>query len=566
MDSQKTSPTRKITFNRWRYLKLILFFSTIFAHALWWDIILRKIPLLKGRARATTIERYQRIARRFRRLAVEMGGVMIKLGQFLSVRVDILPVEVIGELADLQDEVPAEPIRKILALIEADFGRPADQVFSHFDRNPIAAASLAQTHKAVLKDGRDAVVKVQRPGIDTLVQTDLAAISVAIRWLKLYPRVSRRVNLDWLATEFSTVTNNELDFIAEGKHAEHFAADFKDEPALHVPAIYWDYSTPRVLTMENVAYIRIGDLATLEAAGIDRAEVAKKLYHIYMTQIFATYFVHADPHPGNLFVRPLPGHTGRNENGAVPFQIIFVDFGMVVSIPKRLRTALRDYAIGIGTRDAHRIVQSYVDAGVLLPGADIKRLEEAHQAVFDRFWGMGMTQLRDMALNEAPELINEYRDLIYEAPFQFQVDMLFAVRAVGLLSGMATNLDPDFDPWTETIPFAERLAKEELQKNWQEWAQELLNISQIGFGLLPKVDKMLTLAQRGGLTYEASLAPDTRKAVGRLENAIGKLTWAVVSVGTFLAGAILRAAEGADPLNTGVLIVGVGLFLWKVVR
>lgn len=551
--------------NRTRYLKLILFFTTIFIHLLWWDLILRQIPLVKNRAKNTAVNRYRRIAHRFRLIAVEMGGVLIKLGQFLSVRVDILPAEVLIELADLQDEVPPEPIKPVLALLEADFGRPVDQVFGRFDRETLAAASLAQTHKAILKDGREAVVKIQRPGIDVLVKTDLAAISVAIGWLKLYPRISRRVNLDWLAAEFSSVTSRELDFIAEGKNAERFAADFKSEPALHVPAIYWEYSTPRVLTMENVAYIPIGNLPAIEAAGINRAEVAKKLYGLYMTQIFSTYFVHADPHPGNIFIRPMPPTENPPQNGR-PFQIIFIDFGMVVTIPERLRSALREYVIGLGTRDTHRMVQAYIDAGVLLPGADIKRLEEAHEAVFERFWGLGMSQLRDVALDQAPQLIREYRDLIYEAPFQFQVDMLFAARAVGLLSGMATSLNPNFDPWTETIPFAERMAKEELQKNWKEWAQELLTLSQLAFGLLPRVDKVLTMMQRGSLTYEASLAPDTRKMLNRVEQTMGKMTWALISVGTLLAGAILRAAEGANPLNTGMMLAAAGLFLWRVVR
>lgn len=553
--------------NKTRYLKLILFFSAIFAHLLWWDLILRQIPLVKNRAKSTAISRYRRIAHRFRLIAVEMGGVLIKLGQFLSVRVDILPAEVLVELADLQDEVPPEPLDRVLALLEAEFGRPVDAVFGRFDRATLAAASLAQTHKAILRDGREAVVKVQRPGIDVLVKTDLAAISVAIGWLKLYPRISRRVNLDWLAAEFSAVTSRELDFMAEGKNAERFAADFKSEPALHVPAIYWDYSTPRVLTMENVAYIPIGDLQAIEAAGINRAEVAKKLYGLYMAQIFSTYFVHADPHPGNIFIRPRPARpTEVHPPTGLPFQIIFIDFGMVVTIPERLRSALREYVIGLGTRDAHRMVQAYVSAGVLLPGADIKRLEEAHETVFERFWGLGMSQLRDVALNQAPQLIREYRDLIYEAPFQFQVDMLFAARAVGLLSGMATGLNPNFDPWAETIPFAEQMAKEELQKNWKEWAQELFTLSQLAVGLLPRVDKVLTMVQRGSLTYEASLAPDTRKMLNKIEQTMGKMTWALISVGTLLAGAVLRAAEGANPLNTAMMLAAIGLFLWRVVR
>ncbi len=558
--------TKRASFNATRYRKLVWFFATIFAHVIWWDLFLRKIPLLRGYARRSGIERWRKIARRFRAVALDMGGVLIKLGQFLSIRVDVLPVEVISELADLQDEVPPADLDAVLALIAAEFGCPVEEVFESFNPQPLAAASLAQTYTATLRDGHPVVVKVLRPGIEQMVETDLAAISLAIRWLKLYPRVKRRVNLDWLAEEFTAVTGRELDFEAEGHNAERFAADFADDPGVCIPEVFWEYSTRRVLTMENVAFIRIADLDALDEAGIDRAAVAKKLYGTYMRQVFVTHFVHADPHPGNLFIRALPRPSDALPTDPTPFQIVFVDFGMVAAIPKRLRSALRNFAIGVGTRDVQRIIQSYIEADTLLPGADIKRLEEAHQMVFDRFWGAGMSQLRDMALNEAPQLLEEYRDLIYEAPFQFQVDMLFVVRAVGLLSGMSTNLDPDFDPWSETIPFAETFAREEMRRDWGDWKQQMLVLGRISIDLLPKVDKVLSKAERGLLSFETSFAPDARKSLGRIEHQVHRLTWAIVSVGMLLSGVLLRASEGPDSLNTGLLIAAGVFFVWKVAR
>lgn len=552
--------------DRARYRKVVWFFARIFAHAIWWDLLLRRVPLIRHYVSSSFISRWRRIARRFRALAVDMGGVLIKVGQFLSIRVDILPVEIIRELADLQDEVPPANIEAVIALIEADFGRPINQVFAAFDPQPLAAASLAQAHHAVLMDGREVVVKVQRPSIDVLVHTDLAAIAVALRWLKYYPRISRRVNLDWLAEEFTTVTSNELDFVAEGKNAERFAEDFKDDPVVYIPQIYWEHTTGRVLTMENVAYIRIADLEAIDAAGISRSEMAKKLYRIYMRQIFVTHFVHADPHPGNLFVRPLPRPFGAATDAPTPFQIIFVDFGMMAVIPERLRSALRNYAIGIGTRDAHRVVQAYVEANSLLPGADLKRLEEAHQMIFERFWGIGMRRMRDIAMNDAEYFLREYRDLIYEAPFQVQVDMLFAARGVGLLSGMATNLDPDFDPWAETIPFAENLAREELQRNWPEILQEIVNLARIMATMPDKLDQVLTKAQRGTLAVENALAPDARRAIRGLERALNRLTWVLVFLGLLVAGVLLRAMEEPNWVNGGLLVLSGLVLALKVWR
>ncbi|MEM7028868.1 MAG: AarF/UbiB family protein [Chloroflexota bacterium] len=557
---------KSISINRARFWKITWFFATVFIHAIWWDLWLRKIPFISQHAETTSMDRWRKIARRFRDLSLEMGGVLIKLGQFLSIRVDILPIEVIQELMDLQDEVPPENIDDIIALIEADFGRPLDQIFAEFDRDHLAAASLAQTHRAVLMDGQAVVVKVQRPGIDVLVHTDLASIALALRWLKLYPRVARRVNLDWLATEFTEVTTNELDFQLEGKNAERFMADFADDPDVYFPKVYWDYSADRVITLENVAYIRMADLDGMDEAGIDRVDLARKLYKIFLHQVFVTHFVHADPHPGNLFVKPLPRPADLADDQPTPYQVVFIDFGMVAAIPERLFSALRNYAIGLGTRDAHKVVQSYIEANTLLPGADIKRLEEAHQEVFDRYWGIDMSQMKDIAMNDADYFLEEYRDLVYEAPFQVQVDMLFALRGMGLLSGIATNLDPNFDPWGELFPFARSLATDQLQRSLPEIGQKLIEVAQRIATTPEKVDNILTQLQRGSLTIENSLSPDARRSVRQVEQAVTRLTWAVMGTAGLLSGVLLRINEGGSWLSNGLIFVALYLFIFRVLR
>jgi predicted unusual protein kinase regulating ubiquinone biosynthesis (AarF/ABC1/UbiB family) len=255
-----------------RYRKVRWFFAKAFAHVIFWDIVLNR-PILRW-FRTPPLPRWQKIARRYRGLAVEMGGVLIKLGQFLSIRVDVLPPEVTGELAGLQDEIPPEPLERVLAQLEEDFDCPVAEVFDQFLPEPLGAASLAQVHHARLATGQDVVVKVLRPGIDVLVETDLAAIALAMRWLKWYKRVSNLIDLDWLAKEFAVITRGELDFGAEAEHAEHFTRDFADDPGVYVPKVYRDYCRARTLTLENVGYIKIGDLQAIEAAGISRADVA----------------------------------------------------------------------------------------------------------------------------------------------------------------------------------------------------------------------------------------------------------------------------------------------------
>jgi predicted unusual protein kinase regulating ubiquinone biosynthesis (AarF/ABC1/UbiB family) len=554
-----------------RYRRVRRFVASVFLQVVWWDVVLN-VPGLR-RFRRPPLVRYQEIARRYRTLAGGMGGVLIKLGQFLSTRVDILPPEITAELAGLQDEVPPERFAEIVSQIEADFGRPVSAVFAWLSPEPVGAASLAQVHPARLPTGEEVVVKVLRPGIDVLVETDLAAVRLAARLLKFSRTIRRRVNLDRLGAEITSTTRAELDLTAEGHNAERFAADFAGDTRVYLPKVYWESSARRTLTLENVGWIKIGDLAALDRAGISRPELARVLYRVYLLQIFERSFVHADPHPGNLFVRPLPvGDEPPFPPGAPvppppageerPFQIVFVDFGMVAVIPERLRGALREYAIALGTRDAGRLVRSYVAAGVLLPGADLSRLEEIHEELFQRFWGVRIGSLRDTAFSEAEYFFRQYRDILYDLPFQMQVDLLFASRAVGLLAGLSTQLDPEFDPWAETLPFAERLAAQELRRNWRDLLREGLAQAQVLLTLPRRVDAVLARAERGTLTVQSALTTDSRKAIQRLERSIHRLSWTLVAVGLLIAGVIVHFDAPASPLGLGLVAVAALAFLW----
>jgi predicted unusual protein kinase regulating ubiquinone biosynthesis (AarF/ABC1/UbiB family) len=556
-----------------RYRKVRRFVTRTFLHLVWWDLLLNRSWL--ARWRRPPLERWTEIARRYRGLAVEMGGVLIKLGQFLSVRVDLLPPEVTRELAGLQDEVPPERFEEIVAQVEADFGRPLAEVFSRFDPLPIGAASLAQVHRAALPGGEEVVVKVLRPRIDVLVETDLAAIGLALRLLRVSKRLRRRIDLGRLADEFNTVTRRELDMLQEGQSAERFAHDFAGDPRVYVPRVYWQASALRTLTLEDVGYLKITDLPALERAGIGRRALARALYGIYMQQIFVHHFVHADPHPGNLFVRPLPGPGEApfrpgdpvppppdGEGAAREFQVVFVDFGMVATIPERLRASLREIAIALGTRDSARLVRAYADAGIILAGADLRRLEEVHRTLFDRFWGVSIGQLRETALSQVPSLLLEYRDLIWSLPFQVPVDLLFATRSLGLLAGMATSLDPDFDLWAETVPVAERLARAGLG-GWREWLDEAAAQGRVVLTLPRRLDELLSAAERGDLAFQAALPPETRRALRRLERATLRLAWMVVAAALLLSAVALHIA--GEPAGRWVGALAGAAFLWGVV-
>ena len=223
-------------------------------------------------------------------------------------------------------------------------------------------------------------------------------------------------------------------------------------------------------------------------------------------------------------------------------------------------------AIAVGTQDAHRLVQAYIDAGVLLPGADRHRLEELHEVLFARLGGMKMGQLTGIAMQQAPSLIREYRDILYEMPFQFPTDILFAMRAVAILSGMATTIDRNFDPWAATLPFAERLAVDQFARDWRGVLDEIGELARLALRLPARLDRYLTQAERGELVQQTALAPDAQKSLRRLERSVDRLTWALIAMGLLMTGMLLRATDGPGGASTVTLFAAGVVFLWGITR
>ncbi len=508
-----------------------------------------------------------------------MGGILIKLGQFMSTRVDLFPVEVTRELADLQDDVPPDPSKDIIQVIEQEFGQPIDAIFPQFYPDAVGSASLAQAHAAALPDGQPVVVKVLRPDIFKNVETDLAALRLVFNWLKRLKHIRSRMDLDRLMEEFASTTWNELDLILEKENIKRFAHNLKANPNVGVPEIYEAHCTTRVLTLENVGYIKISDVEKMEACGISCSRVADLLYDIYMYQIFVTNFVHVDPHPGNLFVKPLPLSEEIDSGMATfapddpvpygedrPFQLIFIDFGMTAEISERLKAAMRLGAIGIGTQDARKIIQAYVMAGALRPGADLRRLEAAHQEWLQKVWGLRLGKLHETARQEIRYFMLEYRDVITETPFHIQADMLFISRAVGILAGLTDTIDPHFDPWAKTLTYAKRFAKEELTGDWQGLWEEIFMISKNIWRLPSRMEQLLTRANQGALAVQVSLSPETRKAIRHIDLSVRRFAWMVMTAGLLVSGVNMHIAGKDRPYGIMLIVLSVITFLWGMRR
>lgn len=547
---------------QWRFVRSIAFAAWIFAQILFLRLIAQRV-LGKEFVDRGESQRWRKWSRSFRHFAIEMGGLMIKLGQFISTRVDALPVEITEELVSLQDEVPSVPFEQIRAVIESNLG-PIESRFAWLDEKPVAAASLGQVHRARLLNGDRVVVKVQRPGIADIIYTDLSALAVVAKYAKKYPPIARRADTEKLTEEFGRVLLEELSYVHEAENAQRFAEMFKNDMGVYVPAIYPEHSTDHVLTIEDVTSIKINDYAALEAAGINRNRVAKRLMDTYLQQVFEERFFHADPHPGNLFVYPLPAENYKP--GQRPFYLIFIDFGMTGQLTEKIVNGLIDTMAAVVTRDAKKLIESYDKLGLLLPSADKKRLEEATKAVFDQVWGLSMSELSNMDYDRMAHMGQEFNDLLYEMPFQMPQDWIYLSRAMGILSGMCTDLDPAFNPWQEMQPYTQKMMAQTitgvngahglgfpmLQGLFSgNGAQTLLGVGQaiINRAIAPQssADALLQRLDSGDLQVMVEPGSRYRYQLARLETQSRKTTRAII-FGSLLVSSTLLYTSGSVTL------------------
>jgi predicted unusual protein kinase regulating ubiquinone biosynthesis (AarF/ABC1/UbiB family) len=543
---------------RARYWRIMAFFAGATFDFIFWELILARIGF-RRMVRKSRARRYKGVAARFRELAIHLGGVMIKVGQFLSSRLDVLPPEITEELSGLQDEVPPEKFEDIRKLAEIELGALLGEKFDSFDEDPLAAASLGQVHRARLcvtdesGDFCDVVVKIQRPFIDQVIEVDLSALRQFGGWLQRYKPVSKRVNVPALVEEFASITRAEIDYLAEGSNAETFAGYFKNVDRVHVPRVVWSHTTRRVLVLEDVFAIKITDYDAITAAGIDRVEVANELLSTYLKQIFEDGFFHADPHPGNLFITPIAVEGGKPD-----WKLTFVDFGMVGHVPENLRQGLREMVVGVGTRDAARLIRSHQTMGILLPGADLKLIERADAELFELFWGRSMNELREIDHAEMFRFAEKFRELMYEMPFQLPQNLLMLGRTVAILSGMCTGLNAEFNLWGQLAPYATKLVTDEVGSNWKVWLDEIGKVLKELVALPSQAGRVLTQMERGDLMVQV---PAVNHQLVSLERAVNRLTGGVVFYARKIGGNLLHK-QGQDLAST-ILFTGSGLvFLW----
>ncbi|KDP35226.1 hypothetical protein JCGZ_09385 [Jatropha curcas] len=440
---------------------------------------------------------------------LRLGPTFIKIGQQFSTRVDILAQEYVDQLSELQDQVPPFPSETAASIVEEELGAPLDDVFDRFDYEPIAAASLGQVHRARLK-GQEVVIKVQRPGLKDLFDIDLKNLRVIAEYLQKIDPKSDGAKRDWVAIydECATVLYQEIDYTKEAANAELFASNFKDMDYVKVPKIFWEYTTPQVLTMEYVPGIKINKIQALDQLGVDRKRLGRYAVESYLEQILSHGFFHADPHPGNIAVDDING--GR---------LIFYDFGMMGSISPNIREGLLEAFYGIYEKDPDKVLQAMIQMGVLVPTGDMTAVRRTAKFFINSFEErlaaqrkereMGITELgfkKPLTKEEKMEKKKQRlaaigEDLLAIAadqPFRFPATFTFVVRAFSVLDGIGKGLDPRFDITEIAKPYALELLRfreagvEVLLKDFRNrWDRQ----SRAFYNLFRQADRIQKLAE-----------------------------------------------------------------------
>jgi len=480
-----------------------------------------------------TVSNYERLRMAFE----ELGPTFIKLGQILSTRPDLVPLDLVQELSKLQDNVPPFAFAEVKTIVEEELQLPLSAVYADFEEVPMAAASIAQVHRARLLTGEDVAVKVQRPGIQKMIAEDLAILYHLAMLLEHYIEELRLYRPTLIVEEFARTIRKEINFNVEAAHAERFARQFKDHHGLYVPRIFRHATTDRLLTMEYVAGIKINEIGLLDERGYDRKLLASRGTDLILEQVFIHGFFHADPHPGNMFI--LPDNV-----------ICYLDFGMMGHLDKKSKNRFTEMIIGYARRDVSAITDATLSIVEWVEEPDRRLLERDITTFMDLHLYKPLKELR------IGEIVQDLLDLISRHQLRLPPDYFFMIKALTQLESIGLRLDPDFDMAEKVRPFIRRLIREKYhpRRLLRRLAEE---ITTVGFHLknLPgDIHNTLHQLRQGKIT----IALEHRgldHIISEVNRASNRLAMALVIAAIIIGSSLIISAE-VGPLVFGYPILG----------
>lgn len=494
---------------RWREIA-----STLTRHGLGWVLAEigseSLIPFQRGWFGHPKRETPYGRAEHWRMALGEMGATSIKLGQMLSMRSDLLPPDYISELAKLQDAAPQVSFEHICELVCEELGQPPEKIFSEFSPQPLAAASIGQVHTGVLRDGRPIVIKVQRPGVREQVEEDLEILFGLAEWAKTHTTFGRTYDLLALVDEFAFTLRNELDYRYEGQNADRFRRNFADDSGIHVPAVYWEYTTGRVLAMERVSGINIADVEALDQAGINRSAVAENAVRIMLKEVFEFGFFHADPHPGNFFVQP-------------DASITLIDYGMVGQVNHQLKNVLLEIGLAVARQDSERLSDAFFTLGVAQKSVNRPALQRDLDHFLSQYAGRSIQELA------ATQVTYEILNIAFRYRLQLPSTLVMLLRLIAMSETLGARLAPEFrlfefaEPYLKQIWFQQRSPEAVTRR----LVQSFLDASEFSMALPQRSARLLNQLEQGELAFNVR-HEGLEEVVHRLQRMINQLTLTIL--------------------------------------
>lgn len=474
---------------------------------------------------------------RIRRALEDLGPIYVKFGQILSTRRDLLPDDIADELCKLQDRVPPFPGEQAVAVIESSLGQTVDALFDGFEVQPLASASIAQVHAARLKDGREVVVKVVRPGIEKAIRRDLQLLYTIARMAARYSADLRRLRPVEVVREYEKTILDELDLTREAANAAQLRRNFLGSELLYVPEVHWDYSRPQIMVSERIYGIPVDEIDELRACGIDMKMLGERGVEIFFTQVFRDNFFHADMHPGNIFVAP---------DG----QYIGVDFGIMGTLSNEDQRYLAENLLAFFHRDYKRVAELHVESGWVPAETRIDEFEAAIRTVSEPIWEKPISEIS----------FGYFLLRLFQTARRFDMEvqpqLVLLQKTLLNIEGLGRQLYPELDLWTTAKPFMERWISEQVgpkafirrvKEAMPQWSEDLPEVPRLAHRLLRQ-------ATNGELKLQWE--SEQLDALQRSLRDSGRHTRRVVAgSGLSLCGVVLLAV-GAGPLPPAI---GLGL-------